>query len=279
MRKSISATSLATYLGCPTRWAFKYNYDHTLPRTPQPGNAAMLSGTGFHAAIEYAINHCLRGETPTVDDAVAHGMATAATEFALKPLAWDYLGEFTPEGELDAIMSRIKRAATWYLDTQFERLRPTQAERHFEVALPGCNGWTLNGKIDCLEEDGTVRDFKLSGSKAPPAMDIASRSEQLSVYALARFLETGTPPPSVELDYCRDGLTRMGCIIRQSTRSEKDCIRTLTRVRRVIECIEAGVYPIASHEGIECNGRRCDYYGVCPFGGGPVEATVIPQTE
>jgi RecB family exonuclease len=270
MRKTISATSLSTYLGCGQRWAFKYNYDHTLPHVSVPGNAAMLAGTGFHACIEYAINRCLRGEQVSVDEAVAHGLSIAAQEFALRPLAYDFLGDLSPDGELDGILTRIKRAATWYLENEFERLRPVQAERKFAIPIPGTDGWLLIGKIDCLEEDDTVRDFKLSGSKQPPAQDIATRSEQLSIYALARYLETGSPPPSVELDYCRDGGPRIGCIVRQGTRSEKDCIRTLTRVQRVVSCIEKGVFSPASHEGIECNGKRCDYYGVCPFGGGPV---------
>lgn len=252
------------------RWWFKYGQPDIpgVPRIIVPGNAAMLAGTGFHAAVEYAINRCLKGIAVSVDEAVAHGMSIAAQEFVLKPLAFDYLGDLSPDTELDGILSRIKRAATWYLDNEFERLRPKQSERKFEIPIPDTDGWLLIGKIDCLEEDDTVRDFKLSGSKQPPAQDIASRSEQLSIYALARYLETGSSPPSVELDYCRDGGPRMGCIIRQSTRSEKDCKRTLTRVQRVVQCIEKGVYPIASHEGIECNGKRCDYYGVCPFGGG-----------
>lgn len=266
-KKTVSASSLVTYLKCGERYRLKYEDEK---RPDKYKNMRMLAGTGFHAAIEFALSAAMRGEPVTAEDAVAHGQALVTREFQNSDIAPDDLVMHDPVEELDKCLTRIDRAATYYLTTQFEKLRPLEVESEFTVSIPGTD-WFLHGKIDLIEDDGRILDFKLSGSKRTPDIDAANRSEQLSIYALARWLQTGVVPPAVTLEFCRDG-GRMGTLTRTSERTIQDCQRTLLRAQRVIQCIESGVYPIASHEGPECNGW-CQFWTTCKFGTARIKET------
>lgn len=260
-KRTVSASSLDTYLRCPYRYYLTYEAQGE--RVAPPATPDMLAGTGFHAAIEYALRQVLQGGEPTIDECVAHGLKVVYDEFASSGCVSDPM-DASPVSLVDAIATRVKRASTWYLSNQFTRLVPAQVEYEFNIPLPAA-GWSLTGRIDCIEADGTVIDHKLSGSQRAPATDRADRSLQLSVYALARLIETGQVPPSLELEYTRDGGSRLGLIVRASTRSRADCERTMLLILAVIESIEAGAYPPANPEGIECNGR-CQFWHVCKFG-------------
>lgn len=263
-KKTISASSLATYLKCGYRYFLQYEaQEETIRGKPSP---PMVAGTGFHATLEYAIKECLKGNEPTVASCAAIGMAAANNEFKEKGIDFDSISTSDPSEELDSILARVKKASRFYLENFFDELFPLEAETQFHVAIPDTD-WHLTGKIDLLEQDGSVTDFKLTGSNRKPQQTRADQSEQLSIYALARLLETGSVPPQLSLDITRDLMKRPQRDRLFTFRSEKDCEKTLTRVRHVVSCIEAGVYPIASHEGIECNGSRCQFWAKCPYGG------------
>lgn len=265
-KKTVSASSLVTYLACPYRYFLTYEAEGE--RAELPSNPDMIAGIGFHASMEYAFRQVLDGKEPTIASAVAFGMARAKTEWDERGVSFDSFSGISPASVLDATLTRVRDVSRWYLSNRFDTFYPLISEHRVLVDIPDRPGWQLDARIDLIEQDGSVVDFKLSGSKSPPHMDKADRSEQLSVYALARLLETGSIPPTLRLEYCRDGGKRIGDLTRgPSRRTEKDCERTLTRIQRVIDCIEAGVYPVASREGYECTGQRCQFFGQCPYGG------------
>jgi RecB family exonuclease len=265
-KKTVSNSSLTTYLACPEKYRRTYEDGAT---NRGPSNPNMLAGTGFHAAMEYAFTRVIEGDSPTIAAAVAHGMAVVHNEWKERGVLVDSLSAISPASVLDELLLRVKNASRWYLSKRFDTFYPLISEHKVLIDIPDRPGWQLDARIDLIEQDGSVVDFKFSGSPSTPKTDLAERSEQLSVYALARLLETGSVPPSLRLEYCRDGGKRISALTRGPTkRSEKDCERTLTRIQHVIDCIESGVYPIASREGIECTGQRCQFFHQCPFGGG-----------
>lgn len=264
-KKTISYSSYSTYLKCPERYRRTYENGAT---QRGPSNPNMIAGTGFHAAMEYAFRQVMAGKEPLVAACVAHGMAAVQNEWRSRGIVVDSISSLDPAHALDEVLTRVRDAAKWYLNRHFDRYYPMIAEHKVLIPVPDRPGWQIDARMDLIEQDGAVIDFKFSGSPAVPHLDLADRSEQLSFYALARLLETGSIPPSLRLEYCRDGGKRISALTRGPTqRTERDCERTLTRIRHVIDCIESGVYPIASREGIECTGQRCHFFHQCPYGG------------
>lgn len=231
----------------------------------------MLAGKGFHRAIEIGMKAVLGGRDITVEECVNPAIHEVMEEY--QAVGMDLPPEQSmlvdPAEVLDGVLTRIRRAASWWLTERIGAMRPAQVEHRFEVPLPGTD-WLITGQIDVIEDDGSIRDHKLSNSKNPPALDIADHSVQLGVYATVRWLETGQVPPYLFLDYTRD-LSRIGTIERIGRRSVQDCERWLDRIRHVCHTIDRGSFAPASPEGIECRQGRCSLWSHCRYGGGQSE--------
>lgn len=265
-KKTISASSLATYLACPARYKLTYLVSSIEPKPP---NALMLAGTGYHAALERAIKLCLEGKEPTIGECVDYGIAKVSSEYKDNGIRLAEHEEhlISPSEIIDAVFSRVKRAATWTLQNRFPLWRPVESEWRFDIPIPDTD-WTLTGQIDLIEDDGSVRDFKLSNSQRTPSPDKADKSTQLSMYALARYLTTGNVPPLLTLDYCRD-LSRVGCLERTSTRTVKFVENWLDRIKAVCHNLDVAMendsFPPADGENpFGCN-ERCDFWHNCKW--------------
>lgn len=273
IKRTISATSLSTFLRCQTRYARAY----LGPKQDEPKSAPMLAGTGFHKSIETAIKDALSTGGADLQKCIDAGLAEVSAEYQAYGLfadADDFLVD--PSERLDEVYSRVRRSARWYLMERFGDLRAAASEVSFSIPLEGTerNGlgpWHLTGKIDCIEEDGSIRDFKLSNSQRPPDMNKADKSLQLTLYSLARWIETGRVPPRVTLDYTRD-LTRMVSIERVSSRTEADVLAALDRVRLACSALdiaaENDTFVPCSPEDIFCDRRYCPFHATCKYGGG-----------
>lgn len=260
--KRISASGLALYLRCGEAYSRRYCSG---PRAESPMSEAAAAGIGFHAAMSEAIRLGLAGQPIELDACLSVGVGEVARRYGLVGLDIDPMRATTlePAEVLDGVLSRVKRCAEWFLTTQLERLRPATTERKFEVAIPGTD-WLLHGVIDMEEDDGTVVDFKLKGKAPNP--DAGDRSLQLSVYALAKLLETGKLPPALRLDCIIDG-KRMGGMLRETVRTQADADRTLNLLQRVCKMIDAGHFAPADPEAWNCSAAYCQYWRTCPFGG------------
>lgn len=253
-------------MACPQRYKLTYLIE---TQEPIPPNALMLAGTGYHAALERAIKLCLEGKEPTIGECVDYGIAKVASEYNDKGIRLKEHEEhlISPSEIIDEVFSRVKRAATWTLQNRFPIWRPLESEWRFDIPIPD-TGWTLTGQIDLIEDDGSVRDFKLSNSQRTPSPDKADKSTQLSMYALARYLTTGSVPPLLTLEYCRD-LSRVGCLERSSTRTEKFCQNWLDRIKSVCHNLDVAMendsFPPADGESpFGCN-ERCDFWYNCKW--------------
>jgi hypothetical protein len=84
--------------------------------------------------------------------------------------------------------------------------RPAAVERAFSVPVPGRPGWTLDGRYDVVEEDGTVRGVKTASPRGvryrteEAAGFSGEKGLQATSYAWARREETGRIPPVVAFD-------------------------------------------------------------------------------
>lgn len=273
VKRYISHSAYRTLTECGYRYFLKYlqvDGDNKPKRVKEPQSGPMLAGVGFHAALSHAIQGVLDGKDPTVESCVAHGQKVALDLFTNEGMLASVEYSLDTSIVLDAILHRIDRAATWYLTHEFGELKPIHTELDFETPIPDTVsdksplGWYLIGSKDCVEADGTVRDFKLSARC--PDQDKAHVSSQLSFYALHTYLEQGVVPPQLTLDYLVDSV-RVHQVVRTTHRTVDQVKGWITRLQHSIRAIESGALYPANPELGNCSVTRCGLWNVCQFGG------------
>lgn len=254
----LSPSSIAMFGRCGRQYMYRYLEGLIIP----PGISA-IRGTGTHQGVETNLRSIMDDGSPAPIEAVADACRdkiNAEWERGVRLLP-DEQGQ--PESTLRgvAVDEAIRLSRTHY-DSIAPNLRPVQIERWFELEIPDLP-CTIKGRIDLQEESG-IRDLKTG--KAYPAEDAASRSPQLTWYALAAQALDGTPPDYVALDHLV--LTKNGVTIRQqlSTRDPIDFSREIVRARLITESIEHGAFHPAQPDHWCCTPRWCGYWNRCPYG-------------
>lgn len=284
-KRTISPTGYSLFCKCPQQWAYRYLKPDGIQRPDDPQTPDLLAGNGLHAVIESAIKGHLKDGEVDLEACVNHGLSQVSALAAKHGLSTgDVMGDLLVEKSelLDSIMERVARAGRWFIEREFQFLRPVAAEVQFEVELPGSDSgfgpWSLNGKIDCVQKsevgDGLIlTDWKMA-SKAP-SVDKADRSTQLSLYALYHWLQNGVPPDALQLYFIIDS-ARCHSLVRETRRSEADCSRWLKRMvqtcRSIDSMIASGHFPPADPETLDygkpvCSNGRCGFFNQCPSGG------------
>lgn len=259
-KRTISCSALQRYWKCPEQYRIRYQ---DMKGKPEPKSLALVEGSAFHAGIESAVQDKIAGVPIDLEKALVAVRRSVVSDYENPDTPSD-ADELSRDIYLSGSLQRAAEAAKWYIESQMERLRPLASEESFEIPIED-TGWYLNGKIDLLETDSTIRDFKLSGRA--PDVDIADKSVQLTIYALAFWLENDHKlPRSLELDYTITTKRTHG-LVRASTRTEKQVLVMLERIKRTIKAIETGEFPPANPESLWCSHKWCPFFAQCPFGG------------
>src|SRR3990167_6437834 len=119
------------------------------------------------------------------------------------------------------------------------------------------------------EPDGreVLRDIKTANRE--PAENAAEESEQLTVYALGRKIQTGSIP-DVALDFVVSQPKRGGAVWlteRTSTRTENDLQTIIHRMNNAIESARAGVFVANGPGNWYCSSKFCRFHPTCKFVG------------
>lgn len=178
---------------------------------------AMLRGTAAHAAIEAALRSKMEsgvigrvdeytGVIPTVVDREWPNVVFANDEMML-----------TQTDVRDGVIAEAKRIASYYIESEAPSIKPIGIETDFCLHIPGCDGWEVVGRIDIVE-DGRIRDVKTA--RRCPDDDVAEHSDQLALYALAYYAETGKLCEKLQLDYIIPS-KRIHTVPRETTRTKE----------------------------------------------------------
>lgn len=246
--RAISLSQVTCYLACPLKYRFQY-----VDRIPRPWRAAALSfGTSVHAAVEWFHKERLAGHTPTLES-VCECFAADWYAQNLEPLVF-------PEREsADALLERGRAMLALY-HARAGDATPLAVEQPFEVSL--CDpetgelfDLTLRGIMDLVEEGPVVVDLKTAARTLEPGG--LDRHLQLSTYALAWLLETGSIP-ALRLDMLlKTKQPRFEQL--PTTRSLADLQWTAQLLREVALAIETEhFYPNPSWRCCEC-----EYFAHC----------------
>lgn len=195
--RTVSATSLETYLGCPKRFAADLaGRVYTAPSGPSS------FGTALHAALDKYIEKLYDPETGLpYDESRTHQPELLANCWTAA--AGYYLGWGNPyQAEGDTILEHwlATRSLPW-------RVLSRESKEHFDVEIPGFGGLTQSVTWICdridENEDGsiTIIDYKSQWEDTTP--DKMRDLVQPALYALAIRKKFGVDRVAVEFDMMR----------------------------------------------------------------------------
>ncbi len=152
---------------------------------------------------------------------------------------------------------------------------PTHLERSWVLDIEGFQ-FELAGAIDVQElVDGVhihVRDTKTSGKS--PSADVADKSLQLSMYAMALWKFEGRLPKSLTLDYLIDNKTPVVKSF-STERTIEDFQPLMRRVEAVTAQIEAGIFQPANPDHWFCSLRFCHFFNSCKYAMRPKSVSLV----
>ena len=154
--RHLSVSQLRLLLGCARQWKLQY-----LEGLRPPPTVDLVVGVVWHAAIEDHLGRRLRSEPPDPPASAAALAAAWALEAARPGIDWR---RQTPDG---ARRLTERLFAAWLRDLA-PLVMPVAVEAPFSVPIPGAPGWTLDGRIDTVADDGWLIDQKTAGAPYTP---------------------------------------------------------------------------------------------------------------
>jgi len=140
-------------------------------------------------------------------------------------------------------------------------INPIDVQKWFRIELEGFD-FDLVGLID-IEEENAIRDTKTSGKT--PNVGIEHKSDQLTIYAMNRYAETGKMPEKLFLDYLVNGKKTNTAGTRETWRDENDIRTMLNRIETAAEIIQKEVYMPTNPDNWWCSQKYCGYWDTCPY--------------
>jgi len=266
----ISASQVNAYLACPLKYRFQY-----VDQIPRPWRvAAMAFGSSVHAAVEWFQRQRLSGSLPSAEQVEQIFEADWYAQ-NLEPLV------FSERESKDGLLGKGRAMVRLYVE-QADGTKPAAVEYPFEVELHDPEtgevfDLRLRGFVDLIEEDGTVVDLKTAGRSLEAGG--LERHLQLSIYALAGLIQTGSVP-RLRLDMLyktvRPRLEKL-----ETSRTTADLAWTAQLIREVALAIQTEhFFPNPSWR---C--QECEYFAHCqrwrgyepPKGGIPEEAVAAVE--
>jgi hypothetical protein len=254
-------------------------------RVPEgPPSVSLKYGTALHAGLEaWALL-----KIAPLDPVAASDMATRTLEYAQAKFASEML-EATKKGEPIVFDGepKLKKDGELYADQrmniqnrdrvdsmlamhirEFVRIsadvKPAAAEHPMILTLTTDRGpQELWGRIDRLDEDGTITDYKTA--KEPwGETQVARAKAQAYIYQAAYRQLFDEPPSKFQFQvFARDSLTIQTFVIPYDREAINQYIELDVKPR--INSIDADVF-IPNENGWWCSEKFCAYWNHCPLG-------------
>lgn len=259
-------------------------------KDPSPPTSSMVRGTTVHyvaaeghmrqlAARTAQPGHpksiVLRESLPSSEEAAD----LAATRFETEKRAYGIAAPADEFGPASKIIGRDKdtavRMSRFYVEKVAPFIDPTFVERKI-VVEPEDADIAISGILDLgtkdLQGDETIWDTKTGARK--PSSNEADTSDQLTMYALLRKLETGKLPARVGLNYIvaePKANTGVYSVELLSKRTEADIRVAVNRLNNAIEAVRKGVYLANGPGNWWCSPKWCRFHPTCPYVRQPVK--------
>lgn len=253
---------------------------------PTPGTARMARGSGVHAAAREAHVRQLRIREEAIEQGVDEATrklvvaAAVPSRAEAESIAEDEFnrridGGVMVYGEEESAGRVVERArgyarsvGAFYVGRVAPTLEPISVERRVVVRPRRSDGrpLTIHGQMDLIVADGSIDDLKTK--EVAPQRSEARDSQQLSLYALLRYAETGKLPPSLVLNVVVQTPKRGDTYhVTQSTHRTLDDVRAVIgRIETAVRAVEAGVF-VPAQQGLSwfCSPKWCPFFATCRY--------------
>ena len=257
---SLSASAIETYLQCPLKYRFSYEW-----RIPWPPSPAIQFGSIMHGAVKEVVG-LLLGE--------GQGLGPDALRSVLDRLLdrrWLASGFADPVQERKYREEGLRQlegvCRAWSEGPPDQPMQLLHQEKPFEFEY---GGTTLVGRIDQIHRasSGKVELIEYKTGR-PQTQKEADSSPQLTLYAEACRRVLGLAGPDLVLFNLATG-ERI-----RTTRSEEQFQAFEQTLRQTASAIRAGRFP--PRPGYLC--RYCDFRPICPAHDqeGPVSTGGVPE--
>ncbi len=238
---NLSHRQIDDYLTCP----LKYRYIHVL-RVPIRQHHAVVYGNAVHQAIRlFNLNRIAGRDTPLKD---LHEVFRRH---------WRAEGFLTRHHEELRVEEGLEALAAFRQYEIAEGRIPTHVEKRFSVVDGDIRLVGFFDRVDVVDGDGTVIDYKTSDVQTQEQADRRTKeSRQLGIYALTYEHLFGSPPARLELRF----LTPKA-IVGTASPTEKRLDRVRREIAEAAAGIRAGAFP---GEPVYHACRYCPYAPICP---------------
>ncbi len=247
----LSASSIALYLNCPRKYAFRY-IERQLPDFE---SAAFAFGKAIHSALEWVHLERFEGRVPQVDEAVRIFRAdlSAFLEGTIR---------FAAKESSDSLRTKGEALVRLYLDT-FPSDAIAATEMSFEERLVDTTTGevlpeVLVGRMDLLLVGDELVELKTSSRRYDD--ETLRRNVQLSAYAYAFRRRYGRDPKITLRVLLKTAKPTIQVV--QAERSAEDDTAFVALTREVIHGITSRVFPPAPSWAC----KHCEYASLCPVG-------------
>ena len=238
----LSPSAINMYLRCPRQYEYRYVKGEKVP--PDGG---LVAGIAFHNAAETALI-AKRDEDRVATEEEVADLARDEAQTGLEDAVLE-------EGQTaGAIKDKAARLSEGWARDLLPDQRPAEVEASWETVIDDVK---VVGRIDMIDTDGVVKDWKTS-SKSPPNPQALAANPQTGLYALA------SESDNVHYAYIVDNKSGVKCtevaLPTDLTASARELASEL--VVDVATAVRSGVFP-RNQSGWWCSPRWCGYYSQC----------------
>ena len=250
----ISVSQVNTYLKCQVQWYWKYLTD-----VPRPNIARLIHAVAAHNGIAHHLNQRMHGA-----HSIKESIELAQDHFNTKTKDIDLLFDKVFFNK-DVAISSLNKILTQALPEIDEIIKyPMLTEwklENSERAVILSTGQKVVGIIDCVDSEGNIYDFKVTGNTNN--IQNVIQSLQLGVYAF--FIQPTKKVGLISISNKTGKVTPVSvpCSVQRGERA----IMALDMAAKNIQSSIKNHSFIPNTEGWHCSSTYCDYHAVCPWGG------------
>ena len=254
-------SAVSMFMKCPEAYRRRYVENEIIPPSVR-----MIIGSAVHETAESDLKHKCHTEGELLPDS------------DIKDMARDNINGLWKQGvELDhdeqscgvikvagqAVDSSVRMASAHHriLAPEINPVDDTHVEKKWVLHLPN-KDYDLAGTIDVVEDD-CIRDLKTGGKSKSQAN--ADESDQLTLYALQHYVETGNMVSKLALDYTANLKGGVKADTLWTFRDKSAFQPLLNRVDACAESIEYGLFHPTDQSNWWCGPKFCGYAHTCKF--------------
>lgn len=255
----ISPSQVASYTRCGEAYRRRYIENEIIPPA-----ISLSKGVAVHKGAQYNFeqkvesHHDLKSDD-IIDKSVSEFEKTVETQGLTLSPEEESRGKALVVGEAK---DSTRDLAGLFAREVAPKYQPKAVEEEVYTELPS-SSHNLKGYIDLTTVDNKIVDLKTSAKKWN--QERVDTDFQFTFYALNYRAKNKKDPKGIIVENLVDSGKSLKSVTFESRRGDADYDAAINRLNRVLEGINAGIYPPANDGAWWCDARYCGYFMTCKF--------------